>query len=175
MHGADTTVAVAVPPSGTAEIVDDGYRISGRWPYCSGVEHADWVLLGARLDGPDGQPSAVVALVPRGQVEIEDTWHVMGMRGTASNTVVTGGVTVPAHRTISLDAVQDGEIDTPFSDEAPFHVPMMLGALSDLAGPQLGLARAALELVIDNAARRGVSATTYTRQSKVPTVHLAVA
>ncbi len=56
-NGPDTTVAVAVPPSGTAKIIDDGYRISGRWPYCSGVEHADWVLLGARFSGLDGQPS----------------------------------------------------------------------------------------------------------------------
>jgi 3-hydroxy-9,10-secoandrosta-1,3,5(10)-triene-9,17-dione monooxygenase len=174
-NGPDTTVAVAVPPSGTAKIVDDGYRISGRWPYCSGVEHADWVLLGARFSGLDGQPSPVVALVPRDQVEIEDTWHVTGMRGTGSNTVVTAGVSVPFHRTISLDAVHSAQLDTPFANEAPFHVPLTLGSLSDLAGPQLGLARAALELVIDNAARRGVSATTYMRQTEAPTVQLAVA
>ncbi|QNI07545.1 oxidoreductase [Mycobacterium kubicae] len=174
-NGPDTTVAVAVPPSGTAEIVDGGYRVSGRWPYCSGVEHADWVLLGARLAGPDGQPAPIVTLVPRDQVDIEDTWHVTGMRGTGSNTVVATGVTVPSHRTISLGAVEAGHVDTPFVDEAPYHVPLTLGALSDLTGPQLGLARAALDLVIDNAARRGVSATTYSRQTEAPTVQVAVA
>jgi 3-hydroxy-9,10-secoandrosta-1,3,5(10)-triene-9,17-dione monooxygenase len=174
-NGPDAMVAVGVPPSGTAEIVDDGYRISGRWPYCSGVEHADWVLLGASFVGRNGEPSPVVSLVPRDQVDVEDTWHVTGMRGTGSNTVVTNGLTVPLHRTISLDAVQDGKLDTPFEGEAPYHVPFALGTLTDLAGPQLGLARAALELVIDNAARRGVSATTYTRQTEAPTAQLAVA
>lgn len=174
-NGPDAMVAVGVPPSGTAEIVDEGYRISGRWPYCSGVEHADWVLLGANFVGRNGEPSPVVSLVPRDQVDVEDTWHVTGMRGTGSNTVVTNGLTVPLHRTISLDAVQDGKLDTPFEGEAPYHVPFALGTLTDLAGPQLGLARAALELVIDNAARRGVSATTYTRQTEAPTAQLAVA
>ncbi|OBJ47732.1 acyl-CoA dehydrogenase family protein [Mycobacterium sp. 1423905.2] len=173
--GPDATVAVAVPPSGSADLVDDGYRVSGRWPYCSGVEHADWVLLGARFLGPDGQPAPIVALVPREQVEIEDSWHVTGMRGTGSNTVVTGGVHVPFHRTIGLGAVGEGHVDTAFTAEAPYHVPLTLAALSDLTGPQLGLARAALDLVIEAASRRGVSATTYPRQSQAPTVQLAVA
>lgn len=173
-NGADATVAVAVPPSGTAERVDDGYRISGRWGYCSGAEHADWVLLGAPV-AVDGASSPVVSLVPRDQVEIEYTWHVTGMRGTGSNTVVARGLTVPLHRTISLGAVQDGQLDTPFDGEAPYHVPLTLGALSDLVGPQLGLARAALDLVIETAARRGVSATVYREQTQAPTVQLAVA
>ena len=68
-----------------------------------------------------------------------------------------------------------GQVDTPFAAEAPYHVPLVLGALSDLVGPQLGLARAALELVIDNAATRGVSATVYREQTQAPTVQLAVA
>ncbi|WP_082965643.1 acyl-CoA dehydrogenase family protein [Mycobacterium kubicae] len=153
--GPDTTVAAAVSPSATAEIVDGGYRVSGRWRYCSGVEHADWVLLGARLEGPDGQPAPIVTLVPRDQVDIEDTWHVTGMRGTGSNTIVATGVTVPSHRTIPLAAVENAQ--RPFRRAAPYHVPLTLCTLLDLTGPQLGLARAALELVIDNTAKRGVS------------------
>jgi 3-hydroxy-9,10-secoandrosta-1,3,5(10)-triene-9,17-dione monooxygenase len=171
----NATVAVAVPPSGTAEFVDGGYRISGRWPYCSGAEHADWVLLGVRSVGPDGEPAPLVALVPRERIEVDDTWHVTGMRGTRSNTVITRDLMVPSHRTISLGAAQEGDLDTPFVDEAPYHVPLTLGALSDLTGPQLGLARAALDSVIENAAWRGVSATTYTRLTDAPTVQLAVA
>ncbi len=169
------TVAVAVPPSGTAKRVADGYLVDGRWGYSSGCEHADWVLLGApeTVDGGDSSP--VVLLVPRDQVDVEDTWHVTGMRGTRSNTVVASGVTVPLHRTIRLGAVQTGQIDTPFMSEAPYHIPFPPAVLSDLAGPQLGLARAALDLVIDNAARRGVSSTVYTDQTQAPTVQLAVA
>jgi len=173
--GPDARVAVAVPPSGTAERVADGYLISGSWHYSSGCEHADWVFLGAPVAVDGGEPSVIVSLVPRDQVDIEDTWHVTGMRGTGSNTVVASGITVPLHRTISLGAVQGGQLDTPFPAEAPYHVPLVLGALSDLAGPQLGLARAALDLVIQNAAGRGVSATAYREQTQAPTVQLAVA
>jgi 3-hydroxy-9,10-secoandrosta-1,3,5(10)-triene-9,17-dione monooxygenase len=173
--GPDAKVAVAVPPSGTAERVGDGYLVSGSWHYSSGCEHADFLLLGAPVADDGGGPSAIVSLVPRDQVDIEDTWHVTGMRGTGSNTVVASGITVPLHRTISLCAVQGGQVDTPFAAEAPYHVSLLLGALSDLVGPQLGLARAALELVIDDAAARGVSATVYREQTQAPTVQLAVA
>ncbi len=85
----------AVPPSGAAETLADGYRLSGRWHYSSGCEHADWLILGARVPIPGAEPADKVMLVPRDQVDVEDTWHVTGMRGTGSNTVVANGVTVP--------------------------------------------------------------------------------
>lgn len=166
----DARVAVAVPPSGTAETFADGYRLSGRWHYSSGCEHADWLLLGARVPIPGAEPADKVMLVPRVQVVIEDTWHVTGMRGTGSNTVVARDITVPFHRTISHTAVMNGQLHTPFLAEAPYHVPLLLGALSDLAGPQLGLARAALEFVIDNAPPHAVSAprSTASRRRRRP-------
>ncbi|OBJ47750.1 hypothetical protein A9W95_06190 [Mycobacterium sp. 1423905.2] len=156
----DATVAVAISPPGTADPTGEGYRISGHWPHCFGVEHADWVLLGARPVGPDG-PAPLVALVPRDEVQIEDTWHLTGMRGTGCNTVATDGVTVPFHRTTSLGAIEK--------------TLLRWGALSDLGGAQLGLAQAALDLVRDHASRRGCTATTSSRTSDAPTVQLGVA
>src|SRR5215813_3237105 len=42
-------------PMGKAAIVEGGYRLSGRWPFASGVRHSEWVSAGAivtRQDGP---------------------------------------------------------------------------------------------------------------------------
>ena len=44
-----------------------------------------------------------------------------------------------------------------------------------LAGPQLGLAQAALDLVLEKAPKRGISYTFYDTQTEAPTVQLAVA
>lgn len=174
-NGPDAKVAVSVHPAGSAEIVESGYRISGRWARSSGAEHADWLMLGVPVPTAGGELSPRVMAVPRDQVGIEDTWQVTGMRGTETNAVVADGVTVPFHRTAAIEAIAAGQLETPFEREAPYHVPLSLGIVASLTGSQLGLARAALDLVIGNAAHRRVSASFDSRQAAAPTVQLAVA
>ncbi|MDG4665605.1 acyl-CoA dehydrogenase family protein [Mycobacterium sp. 236(2023)] len=80
---------------GTAERVDGGYRLSGRWPIVSGVDFADWVLLvvmitenGQPVVGKAGLPQPWFAMVHREQFTIDFTWDVTAMRATGSNSVV---------------------------------------------------------------------------------------
>jgi len=174
--GPDARVAGVVAPGGTAELVDGGYRVSGKWAYCSGSLHADWLFLGVPVLGPDG--AAVdhgAVLLPAADATIEDTWFVTGMRGTGSNTVVARDVFVPRHRFVSVPRLLAGQTDTPFRDEALYRVPFAASAPLDLLGPQLGLARAALDLVVAKAAGRGIAHTEYASQTEAPTVQLAVA
>jgi alkylation response protein AidB-like acyl-CoA dehydrogenase len=96
--GRDGLVAGTLSSQGTASVVDDGYRVDGRWQFCSGVDHAHWVILGC-ADAATRKPSVHV-VVPRAELEIDDTWHVMGLRGTGSKDVVAHNVFVPAHRAI---------------------------------------------------------------------------
>lgn len=94
----DGLVAGTLSWQGTARAVDGGYRVDGRWQFCSGVDHADWVLLGcadAATHGP-----LVHVVVPRAELELDDTWHVMGLQGTGSKDVLAHDVFVPAHRAI---------------------------------------------------------------------------
>jgi len=83
-------------PGGEARPAPGGWRLSGRWGWGSGIHHADWVIAQGRLaaeagseaDGAEreaGPPELLTAAVPRGHVEIEDTWRVAGMQGTGSS------------------------------------------------------------------------------------------
>jgi alkylation response protein AidB-like acyl-CoA dehydrogenase len=163
-------VAGVLSPTAKAEVVDGGYRVTGRWANCTGILHAQWVSLSVPVDGDPG-----LVLIPVEDVTIEDTWFVAGMRGTGSNTVVANDVFVPAHRFLSLHKLSAGENDNPHKGEVLYRTPFAPGATINLAPSQLGLARAALDLVIERAAQRGITFTFYETQADAPTVQLAVA
>lgn len=91
--------AVANPP-GTAVPEGDGYRVSGYWGYCSGVSHAEWVQVVATIEGHD-RPS--LFLLPRHDVDVQDTWYMAGMKGSGSHDVKVVSQLVPAHRTVDIN------------------------------------------------------------------------
>jgi alkylation response protein AidB-like acyl-CoA dehydrogenase len=81
---------------------DGGYQLSGRWSFGSGIHQADWVYGGAMclIDGkpvtnPDGSPQIHMGVVPKEDVEIQDNWHVAGLRGTGSCDYSIDDATVP--------------------------------------------------------------------------------
>lgn len=93
-------LAAAYAPGGLLEPATDGYRLTGRWQFCTGVHHASWVLLGALLLGEQGDPEDfVVALLPSTDYAIEESWDAVGLRGIGADDVVVQSVHVPAYRT----------------------------------------------------------------------------
>ncbi|MEU9456117.1 hydroxylase [Streptomyces sp. NPDC048277] len=110
----DTWIASPYMPNGIAEPVDGGYVLSGRWPFSSGTDHADWVFLGALVGDGKGRPASpphvLHVLLPRSSYEIiDDSWDVIGLSGTGSKDVVVDGAFVPAYRTVDQDEVSAGE------------------------------------------------------------------
>lgn len=100
---ASTLVALSLAPSGEARAADGGVRIGGRWRYASGCLHADWALLGTIVmpagDRPAGPRAGWhVALVPRSDYRIDDTWFTYGLKGTGSNDIVVDDAFVPHYR-----------------------------------------------------------------------------
>ncbi|MFI5611457.1 acyl-CoA dehydrogenase family protein [Amycolatopsis sp. NPDC051903] len=152
VFGADplAKVAGALAPTARAERVAGGYRVGGRWPYASGIAHADWALLGIPV-GAAGEPA--MALVPASDYAVERTWAVAAMRGTGSDTVVAQDLFVPGHRVVRTAAVLE---------RVPVFAPYLTVVL---AAPQLGLGRAALRLVREAAATKAVTGTAYARQA----------
>ena len=106
--GPDPLMAASFAPPHRAEEVPGGYRLTGRGPLASTIHDSPWVMMsGLVFDGehPRMTPSGpeVVGLVMRTRdVEIVDTWHSLGMRGTDSNDVAANGVFVPAARSFPI-------------------------------------------------------------------------
>src|SRR5258708_34598562 len=97
----ETLICSSLMPTGEATMVEGGVRLSGRWKYASGCDHAGWAFLGAAVKD-DPQPphlNRTMFLVPRAELEIVDTWDVVGLRGTGSHDIVVKNAFVPAHRT----------------------------------------------------------------------------
>ncbi len=90
----EALISASLGPVGQAEAVDGGVRLSGRWAFASGCDHAEWLMLGAVVVRDEG-PAPILCLVPRREVEIVDTWHVMGLRGTGSKDIQVDGIFVP--------------------------------------------------------------------------------
>ena len=82
--GKPPRTAGAFAPYGKAMPVAGGYRVTGRWPFGSGVRHSDWVSAGARVVGDDPRPAQLRLVMPRRDVTVHDNWQVMGLRGTGS-------------------------------------------------------------------------------------------
>jgi 3-hydroxy-9,10-secoandrosta-1,3,5(10)-triene-9,17-dione monooxygenase len=134
-------------PRGRARPVDGGYRLSGRWPFSSGVDAASWNLVGGIVhDEEGGGTGSRIFLLPASDYTIIDTWQVIGLAGTGSKDVAVEDVFVPAYRTLSVDQIAGGP--NPGSAVNP-SVLYQLPAISlfgfCIAAVSLGLAQSSIE------------------------------
>jgi 3-hydroxy-9,10-secoandrosta-1,3,5(10)-triene-9,17-dione monooxygenase len=95
----DTLISSSYTPRGQVEIVDGGYRVSGRWSFSSGSDHAQWVILGGAATEPDGKVRRLCFLLPRTDYKVDDVWNVIGLKATGSNDIVVDNAFVPEYRT----------------------------------------------------------------------------
>ncbi|HWX98658.1 MAG TPA: acyl-CoA dehydrogenase family protein [Mycobacterium sp.] len=157
-----------------ARWVDGGLVVSGRWGYASGSPHATWAAIAVVVGGDAGQsPEPYMCLVPASEVRLEDTWHVVGMRGTGSNTWAADDLFVPEDRLISMSAV-DSEM-AGAGVEPQYRLPFAPLATLALVGPLLGLGQAALSLVIAAAPGKGMHHTFFARRSDSVGVQVQIA
>src|SRR5258707_1126482 len=147
--GPDVIFAGSTQPTGTAEAVEGGLRVNGRWPFASGCQHADWILAacvmtkdGQPLPGPiDGVPMTQFVFLPATYWQIEDTWHSAGLKGTGSHHVVLRDTLVPeanfADPSSCISCLPGPLYDAPLRIIPLLHAPVALGiaegALNDLA------------------------------------------
>lgn len=109
----DVWVASPYAPMGVATPVDGGYIFNGRWGFSSGTDHCDWIILGGMVGDADGNPlmppQMLHLILPRKDYEIvEDSWDVVGLRGTGSKDIIIKNAFVPSYRTMDGFKVMDG-------------------------------------------------------------------
>ncbi|MFG7942315.1 acyl-CoA dehydrogenase family protein [Streptomyces cacaoi] len=152
--------------AGTAVRAEGGYRLTGTWPYGTGILHDDWAILVAREVDDAGEPvGGLSMLVPAADTAIEDTWHTVGMRATGSHTVVLRDVFVPEHRVISGEAQRSRDNATELGLPPLFRTAGIAAMAVVCASVVLGAGQAALARVVEKAPTRGIAPSKYSRQT----------
>ncbi len=135
----DAITAGVFNPTASIAPVDGGYRVTGRWSFASGCEHAD-VIFGNGVEGVvAGMPHLRGAVFAPDEVTIEDTWSVSGLCGTGSHHFHVDGAAVPAERTYDP---MGGE---PCIDAPIVHLPPPAVFSLVMASVALGIAQGALD------------------------------
>lgn len=173
----DARVCGVLTPSATAAYEDGGLRVTGSWGFASGSLHAQWALLGLPIVDDEGaQTDQGLALVPMTDLTIEDTWHVAGMRGTGSHTLVADDVLVPGHRIISISQAIEGHYGTEHTDELLYRSAFVSTLSIVLAGAMTGMARGALDYVLGSLAKgKGITYTFYDNSVNSGSTQIAMA
>jgi indole-3-acetate monooxygenase len=151
----ESVLAGNLRPPQRADAVDGGYRVSGHFRFGSGCQHASVMACGCIVyrDGkPEttrrGEPNIRVMLVPKSKVTIVDVWQTTGMRGTGSNDYIVDNVFAPSEESPSM-------AEPPFCPGPLYRFPQLF--LVSHAGVPLGLARSALNFVLDLSTRKETS------------------
>lgn len=143
-------------PAGTGVAVAGGLRVSGRWSWGSGTDHCTAIGGGILVVGEDGRPASMedgtrapFVFFDRGDVELLDTWHVIGLTGTASTDYTVTKAFVPHGRWAEFLRPGGPMIDHPLYRFS------FLGALGvGVAAVLLGLGRRAVDEIVELGAKR---------------------
>jgi alkylation response protein AidB-like acyl-CoA dehydrogenase len=156
VFGSDAGVLIPGVPSsqGTCQRTEGGFVLTGRWPFCSGVDHGEWVMLGSRGTRNDaGEPTpGMLVVLPKADVTVDDTWYTLGMRGTGSKDVVLHDVFVPQHRAVRVSDAWLGIV--PDVEIPLYRLPVGATLATMLLGTIVGMSERGLRLFVDQTRTR---------------------
>jgi alkylation response protein AidB-like acyl-CoA dehydrogenase len=145
----DVILCGSYAPAVTADKVDGGYLVQGRWQYASNVDNSEWSLLGVHFpsDGKGIPPTAGFLLAPRSQWSIEDNWHVTGQAGTGSKTVCIDKPTfIPGHRKLTFAEASSSRPPGSEANANPiYRIPFLSAVPVCLVSPVIGTAQGAID------------------------------
>lgn len=124
-----------------AQPVPGGYRISGKWRFASGSHHATWLGAHMRVAGTN---TVRTMLFPKSSAAMNDIWHTIGLRGTASDEYVVEDLFIPQSKSILRDTAAERKVDT-----ALYRFTSNQLYSCGFAGVGLGIARATIKVFLD--------------------------
>jgi 3-hydroxy-9,10-secoandrosta-1,3,5(10)-triene-9,17-dione monooxygenase len=138
-------------PPGVAIPVEGGYRVTGQWVSASGIDHSTHFVTMAHVKSDPPQPgAAVLLLLKREEFSILEDWHVMGMQGTGSKSVVTKDLFVPIRRSAPTRGhgllTQVALPGPPIHDNPMYYGRIGAFLIGEGASVAVGAARGALDL-----------------------------
>lgn len=163
---------------GTAVVVEGGYRVTGRWDHSSGCRHATWFLgpgcevveNGMPRTKPDGTKDIRGFWFPAVAVEIIDTWHATGLRGTGTHDWAVTDVFVPE--------IPDQPSSDARSKNPLYRLPGRAVQSTAVSSVALGIARGAIDAFVDLTASKkpyGYGAKVPLRESEYIQIQVAQA
>ncbi|MXW74286.1 MAG: hypothetical protein F4X96_07685 [Gammaproteobacteria bacterium] len=145
----------AVPIGVEVRRAAGGFRVSGQWAFCSGVDHSAWALLRGTPVGEEDGPQHYM-LFPSDEFSIVDDWFVSGMRATGSKSVRLEDAFVPEYRTLPLPELFAMHPPGSKVSKGPvYSYSFRAYAGSALMGPIIGAAEAAFDLFIEGLKESG--------------------
>ncbi len=177
IYGSDPNVVTggAIAPRGKASPVENGYRVTGRWPFNSGCQYCTWLMGNCIIGDSDtpyldanGRPEIRMMVFPAAEAEIIDTWSVSGLRGSGSHDIAVHDIFVPQERTTAFGL-------EPPTQPGPLYVFPAFGLLAiSVASVALGIARGSLDCLIE-VAREKIPTGGRRHLSERPMTHIQVA
>ena len=145
----DVLIPGTLASQGSAQKTADGWLVNGQWQFCSGIDHGDWVLIGTSGLAEDGEQSIkpVHLLVPKQDLQVLDTWHTLGIRGSGSHDLVADNVFVPEYRSMSTPTLFNGEFPNEVSQM--HRLPVSTGLAMMVAACVLGIAERGYDAFVD--------------------------
>ena len=142
--------------AGRGRKTKEGFVVSGRWPFSSGVDNSAWNMLAVTIYEDEKAVDWRLCLVPKSDYKIIDTWYAMGMIGTGSKDIEVHEVFVPERRALALTRCRGGgEHPGAALNTGPlFRLPIVAPAGHPLSATALGTAEGAFEHVRDVFAKR---------------------
>lgn len=174
--GEDNSLWVASPyaPLGKLIPVEGGFRFSGQWPYSTGTDHCEWIVLGGLVTDQEGVPVGnppewCHVFLPRKDYEIlEGTWNVLGLLGTGSKDVRVTDVFVPDHRVVKASEMNSGALEYRQEGKPLYKLKLPLLFSASISAATQGIAQGALavyrEYMESRVAADGTVARTDTTQ-----------
>ncbi len=176
----DGCTSASFVPTGTAVKVDGGYRITGNWGFCSGLDNCTWVLVAAKVmeSGKDEPVDRGYMIAPRTKFGIEDTWQVTGLAGTGSKTVYCEELFVPDHCYISVDqSISGAAPGTAANPGLLYRIPAFNVISISVCAPIIGMAQGAYEAFMEEArgrVTRGAAISDPSPMAQLPTIQVKV-
>ena len=152
----DVRISSSYAPTGKAQVVDGGYRLTGKWSFSSGCDHSTWVLLGGPAFGADGKPvDFCTYLLPISDYTIDDVWDTVGLRGTGSNDIIVNDVFIPKHRALSFVATSRCKTPGQLVNPGPlYRLPYGSVHPSTVTAPIIGMAQGAYDAHVEYQKKR---------------------
>ena len=163
-------IATSAAPTGKVSVASGGYVLDGRWSWCSGLRHSQWIMIGGLIfrDGED-HPDMRLFLVPVSQVKMDDTWYCAGLRASGSITAILDNVFVPEHRTVTFSLLRDAQSPgSKINSNGIYRTPFIAVHSYALLGPSLGLARGAYKEFVEWTRQRYLTYTQLSIAQHVP-------